>query len=123
MFDDIWLYMCLLNSLVDFSFNVISLRIAVDRRTLPHTLTKFFILIAVLPFMTLCILEVLFIAFPTRNSLFVMCRKTQNSAAMHALKYCIYQRSSAIAAISNTDRPQELSLTVNTSHYDRKFCT
>ena len=37
MFNDILFYVCLLNSLVEISFNVISLRIAVDRRILLHT--------------------------------------------------------------------------------------
>ena len=36
MFDDICFFICLLNSLVEISFNVISLRIAVDRRILLH---------------------------------------------------------------------------------------
>ena len=37
MFDDIWVLICLLNSLVEISFNVIYLGIAVDRRILLHT--------------------------------------------------------------------------------------
>ena len=37
MFDDICFLICLLNSLVEISFNVISLRIAVDRCILLHS--------------------------------------------------------------------------------------
>ena len=37
MIDDILFFCCLLNSLVEISFNVISLKIAVDRRILLHT--------------------------------------------------------------------------------------
>ena len=76
MFDDILFYICLLNSLVEVSFNVINLRIAVDRRFFT-TYPTFLILIAVHPFKIFCILDVLFIAYSARYSLFVlMCRKT-----------------------------------------------
>ena len=42
---------------------------------------------------------------------FTMCGvlSESNSVAMLALNYCVYQRSSAVAAISNTDRPKVLS--------------
>ena len=37
MFDDICFFICLLNSLVEISFGVVGLGVAVDRRILLHT--------------------------------------------------------------------------------------